>query len=193
MPLDLADINWLRSYDGKNHAEFSRRLATILTNITNGANTMEQQTNSNMNGNPKTPAQIDAFNVTAKDGVFDAKITDNGQNFRGIHYFAEHSETPDFAKPTVVHMGTSRNWRGFIGNKTLHWRAYSGYPTSANSPHVYHGTEVQPTPVAGGGSLTGPAIQESSGSGTAPTSGEIGGSGFGPVPFRSATGKAPVR
>ena len=193
MPLDLADINWLRSYDGKNHAEFSRRLATILTNVVNGANTMEQQTNSNMNGEPKAPAKVDALNVKGQNGHYTVSIHDSNPNFRGIQYYLEHSSDPNFSNPQKIHIGDPRDHQVFLGKGTRYFRAYSAYPSGASSPAVYHGTETQPTGVDAGGSIGPPTELPVQGSGTGPSGPDGGGSGPGPVPFRSTTGKPPIR
>ncbi len=193
MPLDLADINWLRSYDGKNHAEFSRRLATILTNVVNGANTMEQQGNFNMTGNPQAPAKVDALSVKGQNGHYTVSIHDNNPNFRGIQYYLEHSSDPNFSNPQKIHIGDPRDHQVFLGKGTRYYRAYSAYPSGPSSPAVYHGTEAQPLGVDAGGDIGAPAELPVQGSGTGPGGPDGGGSGPGPVPFRSTTGKPPLR
>lgn len=195
MPLSLEDINWLRSYDGTNHAEFSRRLATILTNVVNGANTMEQQTNSNMNGSPIAPPKVDALSVKGQNGHYSLSIHDSNKNiFRGVNYYVEHSEDPSFSNPQKIHIGDPRDHTVFLGSGTRYFRAYSAYASSPSSPPTYHGTEAQPIGVDAGGSIGPPATLPVQGSGTGPSGPDGGGSGPGPIPFRSPVpGKPPVR
>lgn len=193
MPLSLEDINWLRSYDGKNHAEFSRRLATILTNVVNGANTMEQQGNFNMTGSPQPPAKVDALTVKGQNGHYAISIHDSNPNFRGINYYVEHSPDPNFTNPQKIHIGDPRDHQVFLGSGKRYFRAYSAYQASSSSPAVYHGTEAQPIGVDAGGDIGGPASLPVQGSGTGPSGPDGGGSGPGPVPFRSTTGKPPLR
>ncbi len=119
---------------------------------------------------------IGSLSVAAADGIFDLAITDNSTLNRGIFYFAESDVTPAFASPYVHFMGSSRNLRVAMGNQTLYWRAYSQYLGSDTSEPVAFGTP--PTAVVGGGTVSGPALQNSSGSGTA--SGSEGGSGLWP-------------
>lgn len=157
-----------------------------LTDIINGHDAAATQTNASSNGQTPTPPRINALTVQAKDGIFHASITDNGQIYRGINYHLQYSTDPQFSAPITVHLGPSRDYRGHIGNQTLYWRAYSDYPTSAHSQPVYHGG-AQPLPVAGGGSQSGPTIPAGQGSGTGQP-GQI--SGYGPVPYR---GSAPPK
>lgn len=194
MPLDLADINWLRSYDGTNHAEFSRRLATILTNVVNGANTMEQQGNFNMAGTPQAPPKVDALNVKGQNGHYTFSIQDNNQNlYRGVNYYVEHDTDPNFSNPQKIHIGDPRDHTVFLGSGKRYFRAYSAYPSSPSSAPVYHGTEAQPAGVDAGGDIGGPAALPVQGSGTGPSGADGGLSGPGPIPFRGPTGKPPVR
>lgn len=189
----IRNLSYIRSLSTKEMPGFGAKLYEALQDlITHHAN-LAQQVNGNSTGQPQPPPNIDSLHVTAKDGIFDVKINDNGQITRGTEYFLEHSTSPNFSAPTVVHVGTSRNWRGSLGNQKLYWRAYSGYSTSGSSAPVYFGSSVDPTLVTGGGSASGPPIQPSSGSGTSSNDGTQGGNGYGPIPFRSTTGEPPIR
>lgn len=192
MPGEIRNLEFLRGLTSNENPGYGQKLYEALSDVQQNQNTIAQQVNGSVAGNPKPPAAINSLNVTAQDGIFDAKITDNSDTSRGVNYFIEHSPTPNFSAPHLIHLGTSRNWRGALGNQTLHFRAYSSFPTSGASSHVYHGSAAAPTPVTGGG-VSGPPMQSSSGGGTAATNGTQGGHGFGPVPFRSTTGKPPVR
>ena len=159
-----------------------------LIQIVNGVNAVGVATGVDPSGSISAPAPIGSLSVVAADGVFDLAITDNSSVRRGIFYFAESDTTPAFARPRVHFLGSSRNLRLALGNQTLYWRAYSQYLGSDPSEPVTFGTPA--TPVAGGGTATGPALQPSMGSGTA--SGSEGGSGFGKV-TQSSSGPVILR
>ena len=146
-----------------------------LTQIVNAVNSLGRATGVDPSGTIDPPAPIGSLSVTSADGIFDLAITDNSSVNRGIFYFAESDVTPSFSQPRVHFLGSSRNLRLSLGNQTLYWRAYSQYLGSDPSQPVTFGTPA--SPVSGGGTATGPAIQPSTGSGTAP--GTAGGSGFG--------------
>lgn len=169
MPLTLPNLEWIRMKDPK-LLETIQALAQHVENLSNNSVSGTQ-------GDYPAPSPIGAISVQAADGIFDVKLTDNGPIRRGIGYFAEYSTEPHFTNPIVVHMGTSRNWRGQLGNLSVYWRAYHGYQGSKPSDPVYFGGST-PTQVVGGGAA-GPTLQSSSGSGTASSSGEQGAQGWG--------------
>lgn len=161
------------------------RLGQALQAIQDAINNIASQTAASAAGPQGTSPSPASLTVTAAQGVFDIAITDNAPIQRGIEYFLEYSLTASFNQPTVIHLGTTRNHRVFLGNQILYWRAYSQYgPASAPSQPVYFGSANNPTPVAGGGTITGPAPLASNGSGTASTNGLQGGAGYGHNPTR---------
>lgn len=171
----------------KNRAQLfqqNRLIAEALDDIQQQMNNVAQQSNASAQGNTNPPPDIASISVSAANGVFQVAVTDNSPVYRGINYFVEYSETAAFTQPHVLDLGASRTWRGFLGSLSLYWRAYSQYSPSNPSNPVYFGTSTDPTPVAGGGVLTGPSLGSSTGSGTADTNGKQGGSGFGKVAFR---------
>lgn len=159
-----------------------RRMVEALDDILAALNNAARQVTASPAGVTGAPPQISSLDVDAADGVFDAAIADNNPVLRGINYFLEYSATVNFTAPVVIDLGASRNWRGYLGNQTLYFRAYSSYPTSPSSPAIYFGS---PTAVVGGGSA-GPSPLPSRGSGTAPDDGTDGNSGFGAEPYRGA-------
>lgn len=162
------------------------RYAEALKAIEQAINNVATQTASSAQGPQATSPTPAALNVTAAQGVYDIAITDNAPIQRGVEYFLEYSQTPSFNQPTVIHLGTTRNHRVFLGNQNLYWRAYSQYgPAAGPSKPVYFGNANSPTPVVGGGAITGPVPLASQGSGTAPTNGLQGGAGYGYSPTRS--------
>lgn len=157
------------------------RLLEALDDISTGLANVAQQTTARLVGATSAPPQIGSITVTAADGIFDIAIFDNSPVFRGINYFADYSTDPSFVSRTVLDMGTSRNFRIYLGNLALYWRGYSAYPTSASSVPVNFGA---PDAVVGGGSA-GPTQNPSYGSGTSLSSDQDG-SGFGSDPSRGS-------
>lgn len=159
-------------------------LAEALESIARETAHVADQTTATIGGTTPPPPKLASINVTAAGGIFEGALVDNGPVQRGINYFAEYSDSPTFVKPKVLDLGQSRNFRENLGNLTLFWRGYHGYPTSPRSDPVYHGgSATNPVAVVGGGATTGPALQASQGSGT--SDGPNGGDGgFGNEPTR---------
>lgn len=192
MPLDLRNLDYIKAITFEQAPQFGQKLAELIQQIAQGVNNIEQQTNSNATGQPQTPPAINSLNVTASNGHFQIAINHEGAQFyRGVQYFVEHSDSPAFTDPHTIPLGTSRNANVFLGNATRFFRAFAAYPSSPPGPIVYNGGAAQPQAVVGGGSVPGPAFAASQGSGTGTAA--QGHSGPGPIPFRTSTGKPPVR
>lgn len=179
----VPNLDYIKSKDHK--------LGEALESMQNALNLTAQQTNANPTGKVGAPPPIQKVNVSAANGLHDIQIVDNQQIYRGIEYFLEYSSTASFSAPRVIHVGTARNHSIFLGTGTFFWRAYSQYPTGDPSPPVYFGSQQTPTPVSGGGTITGPAQLPSGGSGTAAYNGTDGGAGYGKTPYRTTSGIAP--
>lgn len=164
-------------------AQFGARLYEALQSIQDQSVTMQQQTNSNATGEPAPPPPIAGVHVsTGPGGEFQVAISDPGQISRGINYFAEHADNPQFTNSHIVDMGQSRNLSAHMGSQSLYWLAYSSYSGSRPSQAAYHGSQSAPVPVKGG--VAGVRSQ-SQGSGTgAPGQGLVG---PGPVQQRNIT------
>lgn len=137
-----------------------------------------------IDANVQSPPQVASISVTGADGVFQVTIVDLGTPAIAINYFVEYDTDQNFPTPHVLDLGASRTWRGYLGNLTLFWRAYSQYVPPYNnqpSPPLVFGN---PTAVVGGGSA-GPTLPASTGSGTNAVSGQQGGGGFGRNPVRN--------
>lgn len=162
--------------------QIGARLYEALLAVQNQATSTEAQANTNSNGQPAPPPAINGLHVsTGPGGEFQIAITDNGQISRGINYWAEHADNPQFNNPHHIDMGQSRNTSVYMGPQKLYWRAYSSYDASGASPAVYHGGAAQPLPVQGG--IVG-SRASSQGAGTgAPGQGLHG---PGPVPVRDS-------
>ncbi len=189
MPVNLKELDYIRQADQWT-PDLGAKLAELITRFGQNVNNLEQQTNANVNGPPAAPAQINGLSVMAKDGHFSVAIQDHSEVYRGVKYFVEHADNPNFTNPTTVEMGTTRNANLFLGNVQRYFRAYSAYGPSAPNDPVYHGG-AQPQAVLGGGIVGGPPVVETQGSGTGPVG--VGLQGPGKEPFRSDTGKPPTR
>lgn len=176
--LEVPNLTFLRSIP-----IYGAKLYEALNGIRLGVNAVVKQTNANPSGQPESPPNIDALNVTAQDGHFHISVTDQSSGLRrGVQYRIEHADNPAFIGAHPIVIGDSRSYDMYMGNVTRYFRASSSYPSSNQSQHVYHGTQTEPTPVIGGGPTAGPMFLPSQGSGT----GAPGQSaGPGPVPVRT--------
>ncbi len=192
MPLPpLKNLSWLKSLSLPDSPDFGTKLSEMIVEMQQGIGNIAQQTNSNPTGDPLPPPPVNGLNVTANNGHFQVAINHEGAEFyRGIKYYVDHSDNPQFTNAHTVELGAARNANLFLGNSSRYFRAYAAYTPSQPGPVAYHGG-AQPTPVLGGGAIPGPRFQLSEGSGTG-TRG-VSHSGPGPVPFRTRTGGPPTR
>lgn len=171
--MKLPDLAYIREVLGG-------RVYDVIRSIQDQATTSEQQGNLNATGQPAPPPAINSLKMsTGPGGEMQAEITDTSMVSRGVKYWLEHADNPQFNNPHHIDLGASRNWSGHLGSQTLYWRGYSSYEASGASPAVYHGSPVAPLPVTGG--VVGVRSQ-SQGAGTgAPGQGLHG---PGPIPAR---------
>lgn len=156
-------------------AEFSQSLQRKVQNI-------EQQTNSNADGMPRTPPAINTFAMTnGPSGEIQFSIEDNAPISRGINYSVDLDTSPNFSNPHTFHLGPARNGHINLPGQTFYGRATSWYSPTSPSPYVYHGGEATPATITGGVKGIRSASQ---GSGTGAKG---SGGGPGPVLFRSET------
>lgn len=176
--MTVQQLAWIRTIP-----VLGSRLYDALKSVQDQVTNIETQTNTSAQSQPQAPPPINSLHVsTGPGGEFQIAISDSNQISRGINYWAEHDSDPNFSNPHIIDMGQSRNHSVYLGVQTLHWRAYSSYPSSPSSPAAYHGSAAQPLPVTG--AIPGPRAQ-SQGAGTgAPSQGLHG---PGPVPQRSPT------
>jgi hypothetical protein len=189
--MNVKNLDYIRGLKSADFPDLGAKLYEALKSIGDQASNTQSQTNANPSGQPTAPPAINGLKVTGQNGHFNLAITDNNPIYRGIQYYAEHDTSPNFTNPQVIHLGDARNHNVFLGNQTLYWRAYSSYSSSPPSAPAYHGSGAAPTPVAGGGTIGGPAFQASQGSGTGSPGQGLAGPGI--APFRSKTGTPPVR
>lgn len=183
MGVQVRNLNDIRADDQK--------LFEALTDIISQVHNIAEQGNLNPAAHPEPPPAISKLTVSASNGHFQAAIEDPNPIYRGVSYFVEHADNPNFTDSHTEHLGPSRNAHFFFGNATRYFRAYSSYGSTPASAPAYHGSEAEPIAVTGGGSIPGPTFLRSQGSGTG-TPGQ-GLSGPGPIPFRSENGTPPIR
>lgn len=182
----IRNLDWLRSLPniGAKLYETVSDLITQHSNIT-------QQVNGSSSSQPLSPPSIGGLDVKAANGHFSIAIMDGSPIYRGINYFVEHADNPQFTNAHVIDIGASRNHTVFLGNTTRYFRAYSSYGTSPPNTPAYFGSQVAPTAVTGGGVVGGPSFTASQGSGTGQAGAGLQGPGI--APYRSANGVPPVR
>jgi hypothetical protein len=188
---EVRNLDYIRNLSSKEFPDLGAKLFEALTDIAGNQNTLAQQVNGNVNGAPQAPPAVNGLQVSAQNGHFQVAITDNSPIYRGISYYVEHADNPNFTNAHTVNLGSSRNANLFLGNVNRYFRAYSSYASSPAGPPVYHGSQAQPLVVSGGGAIGGPAFLSSQGSGTGAPEQALQGPGR--IPFRSATGAPPTR
>lgn len=188
--MEIPHVDYFRNLEidperGVADPQFGRRLAEALKAIQRQARNYELQANLNPTGQPSAPPNIQSVTATGANGFLHVAIEDQSAELsRGVNYYVEHSAFPDFRDAQVRNIGDARAIDLPIGNATRYVRAYSAYPGSPPSAHVYHGSPVAPLAVQGGGAQGPPAWLPSQGSGTG-APGQVG-VGPGPLPRRTA-------
>lgn len=186
MPLSVLNLAYLRNAD-PNSPGYGARLYEALLSIQGAHNAVESQTNSNSNGQPEPPPNLDGILVTPTSVGHHISIQHGGEFYRGIEYHGDYADNPQFTNPFPWHAGPARELDLATGSKKLYFRAQGQYPTGSSTPPVYHGGSV-PVAVTGGADVP---LGLSQGSGTG-IPGE-GLQGFGALPYRTNTGTPPVR
>lgn len=177
--MKIENLSWIRNLSLTEIPEFGSRLYESFKSIATGTENTELQGNLNPQGQPIPPPPIQNLSVTGQNGQFNIAIQHDSPDVRrGVRYYVEHADNPNFTDPHAIFLGDARNHTLFLGNVDRYWRASAAYGASAPSSWSYHGGTI-PAAVNGGGSIGGPAFQPSQGSGTgAPGQGL---SGPGPV------------
>lgn len=186
MPLNIKELAFLKSVDHWT-PDVGAKLAEALLSIQTAHNNVESQVNGNSTGGPKAPPKINSVQVSGEPGFLHVAIKDENPIYRGIRYYVEHADNPNFTNPQVVALHDVRNVTIPVGG-TRYVRAYSAYSSSSPSEPVYHGDPAQPTAINLG---SGPTPLPSQGSGTGQPG--VGLQGPGRQPFRPVAGAPPVR
>jgi hypothetical protein len=180
MSLSLRNLDWLRSVKIDGEPAFGQRLYEMFNDVRGGVNTLAQQTNSNLNGNPTAPPAPDAFKVVPHPQGVEFAITHNSDFYQGIKYEVDAMAN---GQTHSYDVGSSRNGFLPVGPLTATYRVRALYPNGQSSNPIAH-----PGPVTGA-SVKQVAMLPGQGSGTT-RQGQP--PGFGGA-FRSSSGKPPVR
>lgn len=178
MPNKPRNFDWLRSLKGKDLPDdFGARMYEIVKDLNRNDETLEQQTNSNLAGNPAPPPVPDSLTIVPHPQGVQFSISHNADFYQGAQYEI------DCRAGNVTHtydVGTSRNGVLPVGTLTANYQVRTRYLGGVSSSPV-----VLRDSVTGGGGSTD--LLPSQGAGTTK-----GGQppGFGP-PFRGSA--PPVR
>lgn len=179
MGFEVPNLAWIR-----NVPIIGARLYEALHGTQQALNAMAVQGNLNPTGAIQSPPAIQGVTATGGNGVLHVSIEHTSADVqRGVAYYVEHADNPNFTNPQIRNIGDSRSHSEFIGSQVRYVRAYAAYPGSHAGPPLYHGGQATPQPVNGGGAIGPAPYLPSQGSGTgAPGQGGVG---PGPVPIRT--------
>src|ERR1700674_3186385 len=110
---------------------FGSRLHELITDLVSNQNTIVQQTNAHLDGNPPAPPPLQSVTVTPTTTGVHVSIQHEGEFYRGITYHGDYSASPAFTNPFPFSMGPSREHDLPIGNQTVHVRVIGQYPTGS--------------------------------------------------------------
>lgn len=184
MSASWRNFDWMRNLKIEGNPAAGQRFYELLSDARRDVSTLEQQTNSNLNGSPTPPPAPDALNVVPHPQGVEFAISHNSNFYQGLKY-----EIDATANGTThsYDVGASRNGFLPVGPLTATYKVRALYPNGQSSGAVAHGGAT-PTPVVGA-SVSRVAMLPGQGSGTT-RQGQP--PGFGGA-FRSANGAPPVR
>jgi hypothetical protein len=188
MPLQIKELAFLKGVDHWT-PDLGAKLAEMMLSIQTAHNNIEAQVNGNSMGGPKPPPNIDAVRATGQNGFLHIAVEHHADFYRGVKYYAEHADNPQFTNPHPVYMGDVRNISVPVGPGPRYVRAYAAYSSSVPGQPAYHGSAAEPTMIDPGGA--GPSLLPPQGSGTGRP--RVGLQGPGTEPFRPVDGRPPDR
>jgi hypothetical protein len=147
--MSVRNINEIRKWSIPGVPDMGARLAETLRDMVRDTRVLAQQTNSNLEGNPSAPANLQGMNVVPHENGFDVAIHHDADIYRGIQYHVDYADNPAFQGARTWPMGETRNSIIPLGNRKLFFRAWAKYPNSDATPPVMHGGRV-PVSVQGG-------------------------------------------
>lgn len=137
MPVAARNLDWLRRISTPEVPDLGARLHEMMTDIISGVNTVEQQTNSNIQGNPAPPPQPDSLNVVPHPQGVQFSIQHDSKFYQGVSYEI------DCSSGGVTHtydVGSSRNGVLPVGSLTANYQVRTRYPNGLSStPRVLSG------------------------------------------------------
>jgi hypothetical protein len=183
MSLDIRNLAWLRGIQIPGTQGFGQRLYESLTDVRSGVNTLEQQTNSNLQGTPTAPPQPDGLTVVPHPQGVEFSIQHEAEFYQGLKYEIDCTAQ---GQTHSYDVGSSRNGFLPVGPLEGTYQVRSLYPTGQSSAPVVFGS---PAKVVRGASVDRVAMLPGHGSGTTKQGQPPGFGG----PYRSSTGKPPSR
>jgi hypothetical protein len=133
MPANIRNLDWIRSLKLDGHPEFGARLFEALTDVRTGLGTLEQQTNSNLQGTPAPPPTPDALQIVPHPQGVQYAITHKSDFYQGVTYEI------DATAGGVTHtydVGTSRNGVLPVGALLANYQVRARYSSGASTPPV---------------------------------------------------------
>lgn len=130
MPVDARNLDWLRKLSLPDAPEFGARMHELISDMIGNVNTMEQQTNSNMQGTPNPPPAIDQLHITPHPQGVQFRIVHKGDFYQSPNYEI------DCKSGGVTHtydVGTSRNGVLPVGGITANYQVRARYPNSQST------------------------------------------------------------
>src|SRR5271170_588152 len=184
MTLSLRNLDWIRTLRIPDMPSAGQRLYELFSDVRNGVNTLESQTNSDLQGFPGPPPQPQELTVVPHPQGVEFAIRHEGEFYQGVQYEIDHTAQGQTHSYSV---GASRNGFLPVGPTAGTYQVRALYPNGKSSTPVVYGG-IQPK-VVYGASVKTVAMLPGQGSGTT-RQGQP--PGFGGA-FRSASGAPPIR
>src|SRR5579884_3137412 len=127
-------------------------MGALFQRIITAINTLATNTASSAVGQMQAPSAPDALQVKASGEMVHVSITHNGPVLRGVQYFTEVSNDPQFSQPIVIHHGASRTSHPSPlpahddngATQTWYFRSYAQYHGSPPSEKTVYGGAENP-------------------------------------------------
>jgi len=187
MSLQVRNLDWLRRLKVDGAPEIGARLHEMVNDLVRGVNTLESQTNANLDGQPAPPPAIQGVNVVPHPQGVDISIQHDGNFYEGLGYYVDYADNPHFQNARTQFIGDSRNHILPVGNWGGYYQVRAKYPTGVSTAPVIFGGPVPR--LVKGGSVSTVSLLPTQGAGTTRRGQPPG---FGSS-FRSANGAPPVR
>lgn len=177
--IDVKNLSFIRQIP-----VIGARIYEAFNSLQQGVSAMAVQANLNPTGQVDPPPAIQSVNAVGQNGVLHVSIEHTAAEVkRGVRYYVEHADNPNFTDAQIRQIGDSRSYSEFVGSQARFVRAYAAYPGSEGGPKLYHGGAATPQSVDAGGSIGPAAYLPSQGAGT----GAPGQGGMGPGPVQVRT------
>ena len=140
MSLQVRNLSWLRSLKVDGVPDFGARMHELISDVIQGSNTLEQQTNSSFTGDPAPPPPPEALKVVPHPQGVQFAITHQSDFYRGVGY---HVDVTSGGVTHTYDVGNSRNGVLPVGNLAAEYKVRASYATGQSSLPVAHSGVVQ--------------------------------------------------